>query len=194
MRLTLLCRHGRSLFNVAGVVNGDPARDRGLADEGIAGGKALGVQLAATAIDLCVVSRFPRAQQTAELALAGRPVETIVDADLDDIRIGDLEGRTLADYHAFREGRSRDEPFPGGESPNDAARRYADAFERILGRPEDVVLVVCHEIPLRYAINAAAGSAELDHPVHDVANSTPFLFDADGLGRAVERIRALIDD
>ena len=83
-------------------------------------------------------------------------------------------------------------PFPGGgESLNDAARRYAGAYERILGRGEAVVLCVCHEIPVRYAVNMAAGSNEFDAPVHDVANATPYLFDAAGLSRATERMREL---
>jgi len=55
------------------------------------------------------------------------------------------------------------------------------------------VLVVCHEIPVRYLVNAAAGSAELDGPVRFVANATPYLFDAESLARAVARIRELAD-
>ena len=57
-------------------------------------------------------------------------------------------------------------PFPGGESLDDAARRYARADRGLLERPEQAVLVVCHEIPIRYALNAAAGSDDLDGPEH----------------------------
>ncbi len=53
------------------------------------------------------------------------------------------------------------------------------------------MLVVCHEIPVRYAINAAAGSDDLDRPQHDVANATPYVFDEAGLRRAIDRIRKL---
>ena len=193
MNLTLVSRHGRSIFNVAGVVNGDPALDRGLDASAIPACTALAAQIAAIRIDLCVVSRFPRAQQTAELALGGRVVPRVVDPDLDDIRIGELEGKPLAAYRDWKHGRTRDDPFPGGETLNDAARRYADAYERLLARPEDVVFVVCHEIPLRYAVNAAAGSDDLDAPLHDVPNATPYLFDPDGLKRAVDRMRELAD-
>ena len=193
MRLLLLSRHGQSVFNVDGIVNGDPSRDRGLSAQGADEAASLAQQLAAVRIDLCVVSRFPRAQETARIAL-GEPrageVPLVVDGDLDDIRIGGLEGRTLADYRAWKRGRSRDEPFPGGESLNDAARRYADAYARILERAEETVLCVCHEIPVRYAINMASGSDELDAPLHDVRNATPYVFDAAGLSRAVERLRA----
>lgn len=191
MRLLLFARHGQSLFNVDGIVNGDPSRDRGLSERGVAEAEGLAAQLAAVRIDLCVTSRFPRAQETARLALGGRTPPRLVDADLDDIRLGELEGRSLGDYRAWKHGRSRDEPFPGGESLNDAARRYADAYERLAARPEEHLLCVCHEIPVRWAVNAAAGSDELDAPLHDVANATPYAFDPDGLMRAVTRLREL---
>jgi broad specificity phosphatase PhoE len=190
--LLLLARHGQSLFNVDGIVNGDPARDRGLSAQGGEEAAALGQQVAAVQIDLCVVSRFRRAQETARIALGearAAAVPRVVDGDLDDIRIGELEGRTLADYRTWKHGRSRDEPFPGGESLDDAARRYADAYERILRRDEETVLCICHEIPVRYAINMASGSEQFDAPLHDVRNATPYVFDAAGLQRAVERLR-----
>jgi broad specificity phosphatase PhoE len=190
-RLLLLARHGQSQFNVTGTVNGDPARDLGLSELGVTEGGKLAQQIAAVAIDLCIVSEFPRAQQTASLALEGRSVPQVVDGGLNDIRIGELEGRTLDDYRAWKHGRSRSDRFPGGESLDEAALRYADAYERVLARGEETVFVVCHEIPVRYAVNAAAGSAELDGPLHDVANATPYLFDAAGLARAIERLREL---
>jgi broad specificity phosphatase PhoE len=181
------------LFNVDGVVNGDPARDRGLAPGGVEESRGLGMQIAGVPIDLCVVSAFPRAQQTAQLALdmRGDAVPTEVDVGLDDIRVGDLEGHPLADYRAWKRGRTRADPFPGGESLDAAAHRYADAYERLLGRPESTILCVCHEIPVRYAVNAATASHELDGPLHGVANATPYLFDADSLRRAVDGIRRL---
>ena len=193
MRLVLLARHGQSIFNVDGVINGDPARDRGLSPLGVDEATALAGQVAPIAIDLCVTSRFPRAQETAQLALGARAqsVPHEVDADLDDIRIGNLEGQTLADYRTWKHAHTRDDPFPGGESLNDAARRYAGAFERLAGRPEEVALCVCHEIPVRYAVNAAAGSDDLDAPLHDVRNATAYLFDRAGLARAVARMREL---
>jgi hypothetical protein len=47
---------------------------------------------------------------------------------------------------------------------------------------------------VRYAVNAAAGSSELDLPLHDVANAKPYLFDSSGLRRAIERMRELAGD
>jgi probable phosphoglycerate mutase len=191
VRTFLLARHGESQLNVAGIVNADPARDPGLSPNGEAEARELGRQVAAFELDLVVTSRFPRAQQTAAIALTGRSVPQVVVPELDDVRVGELEGRTLGDYRAWKQDRPRSDPFPGGESLEDAATRYAGAYRSLLDRPEAAVLVVCHEIPVRYAINAAAGSEQLDRPVHDVPNAIPYLFSAPALAAAAARISEL---
>ena len=137
------------------------------------------------------VSRFGRTRQTAEIAVGDRRVPLIEEPLLDDIDVGDLEGQTIDDYRAWKHAHDRAQPFPGGETLDDAARRYAGALERLLARTERRVLIVCHEIPVRYALNAAAGSDELDGPAHEIDNCVPHLFDEAGLGRAVDGIRRL---
>jgi ribonuclease H / adenosylcobalamin/alpha-ribazole phosphatase len=191
MRLFILARHGESHLNVAGLVNGDPARDPGLTESGESQARALGRQISALAVDLAVTSRFPRAQATARLALAGRDVPHLVVSDLDDVRVGELEGCTIAEYRAWKSANVRGEAFPGGESLAAAAARFAAGFNSLLRRSEEVVLVVCHEIPVRYAINAAAGSSTLDSPVHDIAHAQPYVFDEHGLAAAVMGIERL---
>ncbi len=191
MRLFLVARHGQSLFNVDQVVNGDPDLDRGLSEQGIEEAERLAGRLAALPLDLVALSPFPRALQTANIALAGREVPHLVDDDLGDVRIGELEGKTLAAYREAPAHSHRKKRFPGGESLDEAALRYAAAFGRLLERDEPATLVVCHEIPVRYLANAAAGSAELNGPLTLVANADPYLFDESSLGRAVERIREL---
>ena len=191
MRLFLVARHGQSLFNVDGIVNGDPALDRGLSEQGIEEAERLAGQLAALPLELVAVSPFPRSLQTANIALVGRDVPHLVDEELGDVRIGELEGKSLAAYRESPAHSNRKQRFPGGESLDEAALRYASAFERLLARDESATLVVCHEFPVRYLVNAAAGSNELDRPLHDVANAAPYLFAEESLRRAVARIRAL---
>jgi broad specificity phosphatase PhoE len=172
-------------------VNGDPTLDRGLSEQGIEEAERLAGQLAAAPLGLVAVSPFPRAVQTANIALAGREILHLVDDDLGDVRIGELEGKSLDAYRDSPAHSNRREPFPGGESLDGAALRYAGAFERLLARDEAATLVVCHEFPVRYLVNAAAGSDQLDGPLHYVANATPYLFDEGSLRRAVERVREL---
>jgi len=187
----VLARHGQSVLNVGGIVNGDPLLDPGLTREGIAEARSLGKQVSGVTVDFVVVSPFPRAISTAKIALEGRDVPRVVDDDLGDIRIGELEGLSVAQFRAAPAYRDHSVCFPGGESLNEAARRYARAFDRLLARSESVTLVVGHEMVVRYSVNAAGGSDDLDQPLHDVPNATPYLFDEVGMQRAVSRIREL---
>lgn len=191
MRLFVLVRHGQSDLNVKRRVNGDPSVRVELTEQGEAEAAALAVQFAGIELELCLHTRFGRTRRTAELTLAGRNVPLEVEPLLDDLDVGELEGESMDDYRAWKRAHTRTEAFPGGESLDAAARRYADAYERLLARPEQRILVVCHEIPVRYAVNAAAGSDELDGPAHEMRHCVPYLFDEDGLARAVERIRLL---
>jgi broad specificity phosphatase PhoE len=191
MRLFLAVRHGQSLFNVDRIVNGDASLDRGLSEQGIEEAQRLAGQLSSLQLDLVAVSPFPRAVQTANIALAGREVPHLVDDDLGDVRIGELEGASLDAYREMPAHSNRKERFPGGESLDEAALRYAGAFGRLLARNEELILVVCHEFPVRYLVNAASGSDALDRPLHYVGNATPYLFDEASLRRAVEHVREL---
>lgn len=191
MQLYVISRHGESTLNFENRVNGDPGVPVHLTDKGRDEARLLGQQLAHVPIEVCVHTRFSRTRETAEIALAGGDVPFEEMALLDDVDIGELEGKTLEDYRAWKREHTRREAFPAGESLDDAARRYADAFEQLLERPESSILVVTHEIPLRYAINAADGSDELDGPAHQLANATPYLFDERALRRAVDGIRRL---
>lgn len=193
MQLYVIARHAESTLNFENRVNGDPNVPVHLTDKGRDEARLLGQQLAHIPLQLCVHTQFSRTRETAEIALAGRAVPIEVVPELGDIQIGELEGKTLEDYRAWKRSHTRGDAFPGGESLDNAARRYAGAYEGLLQRPEDAILVVTHEIPLRYAINAADGSADLDGPTHQLANATPYLFDAAALSRAVQQIRHLTD-
>jgi probable phosphoglycerate mutase len=189
--LYVIARHGETTLNYERRINGDPTVPVPLTEKGREESRLLGQQIAHVPLELCVHSRFPRTRQTAQLALAARDVPSEEFATLDDIDIGELEGKTIDDYRAWKREHTRRDAFPGGESLDDAALRYADAYEQLLEQPESHILVVTHEIPLRYAINAADGSGDLDGPTHQIANATPYLFDEAALTRAVAQIRRL---
>jgi phosphoserine phosphatase len=191
VQLFVLARHAQSVLNIEHRVNGDPAVDVPLTEAGVEEARRLGLQVRQLPLALGVHTRFPRTHRTLELALEGRDVPMREERLLDDIDLGDLEGRTIEDYRAWKAEHTRADRFPGGESLDEAAGRYARGYRRLLELAGDAVLVVCHEIPLRYALNAAAGSDELDGPVHAVPNATPFLFDEAALERAADRVEQL---
>jgi broad specificity phosphatase PhoE len=192
LRLFVFARHGESVLNLERRVNGDPTKEVDLTERGRFEAAQLGQQLAGLRLDLCLHSRFPRTARTAEIALTGREAPLRVEPLFDDIDIGELEGARIEDYRAWKHGHARHDSFPGGESLDDAARRYAEGFRRLLAGPHIAVLVVTHEIPIRYALNAAAGSDTLDGPAHELPNAAPYLFDEDGLQLAVAGIDRLV--
>ena len=192
MRLFVLVRHGQSELNATRRVNGDPAVPVGLTPQGEAEAEGLRLQVANLEVDLCVHTRFGRTRQTAEIAFGDRRVPLIEEPLLDDIDVGDFEGETLEAYHAWKHSHAREVAFPGGESLDDAALRYAQAFRRLLKLPHDTLLVVTHEIPIRYALNGAGGSNSLDGPAHEVENAVAYLFDDESLLRAADGIETIV--
>jgi broad specificity phosphatase PhoE len=190
MRLFIFARHAESAVNAAGLLSSDPSRPIGLTARGREQARRLGEQLANLRIDLAVVTRFLRTRETVELALQGREIPLLVEPDLDEIRAGVFDGEPISAYWAWKD-RHGGERFPLGESLDDATRRYAEALRRLLGRSEDVTLVVGHELAIRYIAEAAAGASTLGLSQMGIANATPYLFDETAVRNAVERLDAL---
>ena len=190
MERVVLARHGESELSVVGRTNGDPSLAVGLTETGREEARQLGRDVAGDAIDLCVTSKFLRAQQTAELALAGREVPRLVLAELNDIRFGEFEGRPLTEYRAWAHSHGPDEPAPGGgDSRVQTVARYVAAYGRILARPEPSVLVVAHGLPVRYVLDAVDGRNPAAAVAH-VPYAEPFRLSAAELEVAVTRLEA----
>jgi broad specificity phosphatase PhoE len=193
MTICILVRHGETTFNVEGRINGDPAILVPLSRRGREEAAQLARHIAQVRIEVCVHTRFPRTLETAQIGLGARVdrVPLVCEALLDDMNAGDLEGQPMRELGAWIEAHGPDAAFPGGESLHDAARRFAKGLRSLAARPECVVLAVCHELPIRFALNAASGSANLDEPEHEIGNATPYLFDQAALEVAaagIERV------
>jgi broad specificity phosphatase PhoE len=185
----ILARHGESELSVVGTVNGDPAVACALTPTGEEQARRLGERLSEIEIDLCATSEFERARQTADLALAGRDVPRFVMPELNDVRFGEFEGRTLADYRGWAAANEPTTAAPGGgESRAATVARYVRAYRTILARPEQTVLVVAHGLPIRYVLNAL--EEKVPAPlVEQVAYAEPY-----ALGRAeFERAADLLE-
>lgn len=127
-------------------------------------------------LGLCVTSEFPRARETAELALAGRDVPREVDPRLGDPRYGPYEGAELETYRAWASAApSSAAPAPGGESRLAIVARYAAAFRALAARPEEAILAVCHSLPVSYALGAREGiEPGARTPLAEHARAYPF--------------------
>ena len=195
MRLFVFARHGNTTWNVERRINGNPAVPVPLSDEGRAQAELLGLMIAHVHPELLVHTRFARTVETAKLALGSRfdVIPKFELPGLDDVDIGQLDGLPIDDYHVWKDAHTRRDRFPGGESLDDAARRYAAAFRALVERPESRILVICHDVPLRYLLNGAERSAELDWPHNKIPNATPFLFSEGALVCAAEHIERIVD-
>ena len=109
----------------------------GLTAEGREQARALGAALRETPIDLVVTTGFPRTDETADEAIAGRSVPRVVLPDLGDPRYGPYEGGPLEDYRAWAAVSSSSAvPGEGGESRTAIVERYARGYRWLLARPE----------------------------------------------------------
>ncbi len=184
----ILARHGESELSVVGTVNGDPTVACALTPTGKEQARRLGEKLADVELDLVVTSEFERARQTADLALAGRDATRLVLPELNDVRFGQFEGGTLADYREWAAGNAPTLEAPGGgESRSGTVARYVRAYRTILARPERTVLVVAHGLPIRYVLNALEDTDPAPL-VEQVAYAEPYRLPREELQRAVDRL------
>ena len=187
MEQAVLTRHAESEYSLRGAVNGDASVAVALTEEGRAQARRLGERLRGEPVDLCVISEFPRVRETADLALEGREVPRLVLPELNEIGFGGYEGRPFEEYRVWAGTAAPDAEEHGGDSRVAAARRYARAFRAVLARPEPLILVVTHGLPIRYVLNAAEGIAPA--PLLDaVPYAELHRFSARALAEAVERL------
>jgi broad specificity phosphatase PhoE len=172
--VVILARHGESTASARGLVNGDPRRTVGLSGRGREEARRLGEQIGADDIDLCVVTQFPRTTETADIALASRSVPRLVVEELNDPRVGDLEGGPIEDLREwFRRNGALARIPGGGEHRVEVVRRYGRGLRRILDRTERAALVIAHGLPVTYAVRASRGEdlpltlegVQVDHAV-----------------------------
>jgi 2,3-bisphosphoglycerate-dependent phosphoglycerate mutase len=160
MERALFVRHGESVFSARALVNGDPSVACGLTELGRQQARQLGERLSSEPVALCVVTEFPRTRETADLILGDRDVRRLVVRELNDPFYGDFEGRPLADYRAWAATHGpQDAPPGGGEAKLAIASRYLRGFRILLARPESTILVVCHSLPIAFAVAASDGRA-----------------------------------
>ena len=192
MEGAILVRHGESEYSVELRLNGDAAVDVGLTSRGKEEARRLTDELSGTDIDLCVTSAFRRTLETAEIALAGRDVPRLVLAELNDPRYGRFEGATLEEYRGWADSaRSDARPSDDGESRLDIVARYARALRILLGRREDVLLVVAHSLPIAYVLATRGG--DLPRPrVPLVEHAALHRFTARELEQAADTLEAWV--
>jgi broad specificity phosphatase PhoE len=190
----IFVRHGESEYSARALVNGDPSVVVALNEEGREQARQLSERLESEPIDLCVVTEFGRTRETADLALNGREVPRILLKELNDPFYGDFEGKALADYRKWAGTHGPLDVPPGnGETRAAIAERYARSFRFLIDRPEETILVVCHSLPIAFALAAADGrrpSAKM--PL--ITPAEPHILYESSLRDAAERIEEWVRD
>jgi len=181
----ILARHGESVFSERGLVNGEVAMPGPLTPRGEEEARALGEEIAADPIELCITTEFERTRQTADLALASRDVPRLVVPELNDPLYGRFEGGELESYRSWAgSAASADEVPGGGESRRHIIVRYVRGFRLVLARAEQVALVVAHSLPIAYVLAAREG-IDPARRVPLVEHARAYRFAAEELERAV---------
>jgi broad specificity phosphatase PhoE len=164
MERLILARHAQSVFNVRGVLNGDPTIPGGLTDEGRAQARRLGERLKDERIDLCVTTEFERTRETADIALTGRDVPRAVVPELNDPPNGDLELHPYVELARWRESNGPDVPLPGlDRTERDYFETVAGGFRRLTERSESTVLAILHGYVVAWIASSMGGFAAGGH-------------------------------
>jgi broad specificity phosphatase PhoE len=165
-------RHASTLYNVRGLLNGDPRIPVPQSPAGVVAAAALAPCLAHARIDLALHTRFARTRETLIILLGGRRgVPVAIEAMFDDVDVGEFEGGGVQAYRDWRAAHGLAEAMPGGESRLAALERYSDGCARLLARHDaERVLLVVHDVPIRFLRNALLRADPLDGPVRTVTN------------------------
>jgi 2,3-bisphosphoglycerate-dependent phosphoglycerate mutase len=195
VELSILARHAESTYSLRKVMNGDPTVMVPLTETGRGEATALGRWLADRPVDLGVTSRFLRTRQTADIALKGRDVPRLILPELDDVRVGEFEGRDVADFRAWQRAHDVATQVPGGESRVEALARFVAGYRILLGRPEPSILAVTHGLPVTAVLLAIRGD---DVPVTleqvQVRPAEPHPITCGQLVAAIDRLEAWISE
>jgi broad specificity phosphatase PhoE len=188
MERALFVRHGESEFSVKSLVNGDPRVACSLTELGRQQSEQLRERLAGEPVELCIVTEFPRTQETADLILGDRDLPRLVVPELNDPYYGSFEGGSLREYRIWAATHGpEDAPPGGGETRLGIAKRYLRGFEIVLARPESTILVVCHSLPIAFALASADGRGPpAKMPI--ITYAEPHVLHAEGLELAIKRL------
>jgi broad specificity phosphatase PhoE len=165
-------RHASTVYNDRHLLNGDPRVPVPLDAEGRVAVAALAPLVARCQLDLALHTRFARTRETLLLLLGRRhDVPIAVEPAFDDIDVGVFEGKDVQAYRDWRAQHGHADAVPDGESRLAALARYADGCARLVARHDaDNILLVVHDVPIRFLRNAMAATDPLDGPFRTVAN------------------------
>jgi probable phosphoglycerate mutase len=148
--MILYCvRHGESLFNAEGRVQGH--LDVHLSELGRRQAEAVARALAERPIEVVYASPLQRALETAQIIARAAGTEVLTDRQLKEINVGVFQGRLRAEINqlypreiACWSSEDPDYVVPGGESRRQLKSRGLAAFQAIIEAGHEQAVVVSH--------------------------------------------------
>jgi broad specificity phosphatase PhoE len=172
-------RHGESEANVGDFINDDPTHPVALTARGIEQADATRRELAGIAFCRAYASEFLRARQTAERILAGRAVDLLIDARLNERRSG-MDGQPTAAFNDWIRADPVHRKPPMGESFLEQMARLQGFLSHLVSLDlAGTVLAVSHENPI-LAVQAIAGALPEVAVRRHVANGASVVVDWTG--------------
>lgn len=148
-----LVRHGQTVFNVKGRIQG--WCDSPLTELGIQQAKELGENLKVFPFDICFCSTSERAIDTAHYILENRNIEIVPTKQLKEQCFGDFEAEKVEDV--FKNGVQYPDGyrFCGGENFSDVIDRFFNELKKIaLQYPDANILIVSHGSAIKHIVNS----------------------------------------
>lgn len=172
--LVYLLRHGKTAWNLEG-------RYQGSSDIPLCEAGKRELSPADFSPERVYVSPMKRAAETAQLLFPG--VQTIAVPGLEEMDFGAFEGKSFRDladdraYRAWVEGNCT-APCPGGEGREDFSQRVCAAFERLMAREREQLVIVAHG-GTQMAILERYGRPHRDYFAWQSPNGGGFLLEAE---------------
>lgn len=157
--------HATTTDNEAGISSG--WKDVGLSKLGVQQAKELGERFKNTKIDLICCSDLKRAVDTVKIAFVDT-IPIIIDKRLKEINYGDFNGKPNDIVEAIKKEHIK-EPFPNGESYEQAMERIQGFYKELKEKyPDKIVLVIGHRAT-QYGLDILVGGKTVEECLN-----TPF--------------------
>ncbi|MCA9388438.1 class I tRNA ligase family protein [Candidatus Berkelbacteria bacterium] len=166
-KLTFL-RHGQAEHNVKQIGNGDPTQSYPLTDQGKEEIKKALTEFKSDNrhFDLIIASEMERTQQSAQIIADGTEIK--IDARLNDVKLGGLEGASIAEIHEATS--YHEQSAQGSETFTEVTRRVEDLLRDLEANYQNKkeVLIVTSEIifwALRQVLHPELEPHEMKHHI-----------------------------
>ncbi|MDB5077361.1 MAG: Phosphoglycerate mutase, partial [Chloroflexi bacterium] len=177
-----LVRHGESVWNRAGLIQGQAPAAPGLTPRGREQAAAAAAALASSGAELVIASGLCRAFETATIIAERLALPVVVDDRLQERSLGAAEGQPEADFREPVLGLLQGSVFDPDRAPNGAESirelcgRVGGFLQELAGRTAPPAVLVTHGDVIAAALALVAGESFEEMRWREVANASLFEF------------------